>query len=96
LLPPLQPIINWQNTNPRIRPSERDVSLALFPVVNFLSYGSFWMEKRKWVSLGSSQSKTSPANSGEGGFSRIALDFIALQRKETLSGPCTEAISRKV
>ena len=43
VLPPLKPIINWQNTNPRIRPSERGLSLALFPVVNFLSYGSFWM-----------------------------------------------------
>jgi hypothetical protein len=32
--------------------------------------------------------------SGEGAFSRIALDFIALHRKETLTGPRTEVFSK--
>jgi hypothetical protein len=35
LLPPLQRIINWQNTNPQIRPSERNRMSTPVPLVDF-------------------------------------------------------------
>jgi len=92
LLPPLQPIINWQNTNPRIGPSERDNSLALFPVVNFLSYGSFCMVKRKWVRFGiipigkKFGQVLEGVYSGEGGSAGLPWTSMAFHCKETLSG----------
>jgi hypothetical protein len=47
-----QPIINRQNIDPRIRPSERDLRSTPVPLVDFLSHGSFCMVKRKWVRFG--------------------------------------------
>jgi hypothetical protein len=72
------------------------------PVVDFLPHGSFCMVKRKWVRFGiiPIEKKFGQVLVGcirvKEGSAGLPWTSIALHCKETFSGPCTEAISRKV